>query len=264
MAFTTVDEIPTLSLLYKLNRIDPSPLGPLDGATATHNDRISVLRNDITTLAVDAIVNAANRSLLGGGGVDGAIHRAAGPELVAECRNLGGCDTGSSKITEAYKLPCKKVIHTVGPIYNLLHRQRCEAALQGCYQSALQLAVQNGLKTIAFSAISTGVYGYPSPAAARIACSTVKDFLESKDGKKLDRIIFITFEEKDVSSYNRILPRFFPPSSDSSSEPENLTEEQVLEAEATAHHLPSVPETDPPDSEHTQKKQKQEGTGGKV
>ncbi|KAI0542589.1 MACRO domain-containing protein [Xylaria digitata] len=264
MAFTTVAEIPTLSLLYKLNKIDPSPLGPLGSATTVHNGRISVLRSDITTLAVDAIVNAANKSLLGGGGVDGAIHRAAGPELVAECRNLGGCDTGSSKITDAYKLPCKKVIHTVGPIYNSLYRERCEAALQGCYQSALQLAVQNGLKTIAFSAISTGIYGYPSPAAARVACSTVKDFLDGEDGKKLDRIIFVTFEEKDVSSYNRILPRFFPPSSDNSSEPENFTEEQVLEAEATANQLPSVPETDPSDSGHTQKKQKQEDTDGKV
>ncbi|RWA13033.1 hypothetical protein EKO27_g2092 [Xylaria grammica] len=254
MAPITVDEIPTLSLLYKLNKIDPSPLGPLNNATAAHNGQIGIIRGDITTLAVDAIVNAANKSLLGGGGVDGAIHRAAGPGLVAECRTLDGCDTGSSKITNAYKLPAKKVIHTVGPIYNSLYQQRCEAALRGCYQSALQLAVQNELKTIAFSAISTGIYGYPSPAAARIACSTAKDFLNGEDGDKLDRIIFVTFEEKDVNAYNRILP------SDTSSEPEDPTEEQLLEAEATANQLPSVPENDPSDSEHYQKKQKQEDT----
>ncbi|TGJ83283.1 hypothetical protein E0Z10_g5502 [Xylaria hypoxylon] len=260
MAFTTADEIPTLSLLYKLKKIDPSPLGPLNDAMAVHNGQIGIIRGDITTLAVGAIVNAANKSLLGGGGVDGAIHRAAGPELVLECQTLGGCDTGCSKITDPYKLPCQKVIHTVGPVYNLLYRKRCEAALRGCYHSALQLAVQNELKTIAFSAISTGIYGYPSPAAARIACSAVKDFLDGEDGKKLDKVIFVTYEEKDANAYSQILPRFFPPSSDTPSEPENPTEEQILEAEATANQLPSVPKTDPADSEHAQKKQKQENT----
>jgi O-acetyl-ADP-ribose deacetylase (regulator of RNase III) len=206
MALISVDEIPTLSLLYKLKKIDPSPLGLVQDVSSVHNDRIGVIRGDITTLAVDAIVNAANNSLLGGGGVDGAIHRGAGLDLVAECRTLGGCDTGSSKITDAYLLPCKKIIHAVGPVYNDRYPDRCEKALRGCYQSALQLAVQHQLKSIAFSAISTGIYGYPSKDAAIIACSTVKKFLDGEDGKKLDRVIIVTFEEKDVCAYNRVLP----------------------------------------------------------
>jgi O-acetyl-ADP-ribose deacetylase (regulator of RNase III) len=206
MTLISADEIPTLSLLYKLKKIDPSPLGPVQNASPVHNDRIGVIRGDITTLAVGAIVNAANTSLLGGGGVDGAIHRAAGRDLFEECRTLGGCDTGSSKITGAYNLPCKKVIHTVGPVYSEINPQRSETALRGCYQSALQLAVQHELKTVAFSAISTGIYGYPSGDAAVVACSTVKEFLDGDNGKKLDKVIFVTFEQKDVRAYNRVLP----------------------------------------------------------
>ncbi|KAI0967182.1 macro domain-containing protein [Xylaria arbuscula] len=205
MAVTTADEIPTLSLLYKLKKLNPSS-NPIEGATAIHNNRIGIIRGDITTLAVDAIVNAANTSLLGGGGVDGAIHRAAGRGLLDECRTLGGCATGSSKITAAYNLPCESVIHAVGPIYNDLHPERSAAALRGCYQSALQLAVQNSLRTIAFSAISTGIYGYPSSAAATVAASAARDFLDGEHGQKLDKIVFVTFEEKDVQAYNRVLP----------------------------------------------------------
>ncbi|KAJ2968012.1 hypothetical protein NUW58_g10317 [Xylaria curta] len=238
--------------------MNPSLLGPLGRATSAYNDRIAVISGDITTLAVDAIVNAANTSLLGGGGVDGAIHRAAGPDLLAECRTLNGCATGSSKITDAYRLPCRKVIHTVGPVYSDLYPQRCETSLRGCYQSALQLAVQHGLKTIAFSAISTGVYGYPSYDAATVACSTVKAFLGSDEGEKLDKIIFVTFVEKDVRMYNLLLPRFFPPSDEAFDESQDATKEQIVEAEATANQLPSVPRTDPSDSEHVQKKQKQD------
>ncbi|KAI1276908.1 MACRO domain-containing protein [Xylaria sp. FL0933] len=258
MAAISADEIPTLRLLYKLRRLDPSP-DPLPHATAVHNGRIGVIRGDITTLAVDAIVNAANRSLLGGGGVDGAIHRAAGPALLAECRTLGGCATGSSKITDAYQLPCKKVIHAVGPVYSALYPDRCEAALRGCYHSALQLAVQNRLTTIAFSAISTGIYGYPSGDAAAIACSSVRDFLDSEGGKKLHKVIFMTFEEKDVHAYNRLLPRYFPPGSDTSAEPQDPSEEQLFEAKATADQLPSVPKTDPSGNEHAQKTLRHEG-----
>ncbi|KAI0508899.1 MACRO domain-containing protein [Xylaria bambusicola] len=253
MATIPAAEIPTLRLLYKLQRLDPSS-NVMSGATSAYNNKIATIRGDITKLAVDAIVNAANRSLLGGGGVDGAIHRAAGSQLLAECRTLGGCATGSSKITNAYNLPCKKVIHTVGPVYSEHHAERCAAALQGCYRSSLQLAAQHGLKTIAFSCISTGVYGYPSRDAATIACSTAKDFLSGEHGSKIDKIIFVTFEGKDVASYDRLLPRFFPPES------EATDETQSLEAEATASQLPSVPSTEPSDSEHVQKKQKQEDT----
>ncbi|KAI0110638.1 MACRO domain-containing protein [Hypoxylon sp. NC0597] len=259
MAPITASDIPSLSLLYKLNRLDGPKLGPLKGASPIHNDRIGLFRGDITTLAVDAIVNAANTSLLGGGGVDGAIHRAAGKNLLAECRTLRGCPTGSSKITNAYNLPCKKVIHAVGPVYNDIHPAESEVALRGCYQSSLELAVQNGLKTIAFSAISTGVYGYPSMDAAHIACDTVRKFMDSDNGQQLDKVIFVTFEEKDVRAYNHILPRHFPPSTETSVDQEKATDEQTAEAEAKADQFPSVPTTDPADSEHVLKRQKQDG-----
>ncbi|KAI1367244.1 MACRO domain-containing protein [Xylaria arbuscula] len=249
-------EIPTLRLLYKLKKLDPSP-SPFKGATAAYNNQIATIRGDITKLAVDAIVNAANRSLLGGGGVDGAIHRAAGPGLLAECHTLGGCATGNSKITNAYELNCRKVIHTVGPVYNENYAERCAAALKGCYWSALNLAVQNGLKTIAFSAISTGVYGYPSGQAAYIACATVKEFLETEHGRKLDKIIFVTFEEKDVQAYNRLLPRFFPPEAEADTKSNDT--QSLNNREAIVDELPSVPNTDPADSGHVQKKQKQDG-----
>ncbi|XXG95177.1 hypothetical protein Hte_001437 [Hypoxylon texense] len=252
-------DVPSLSLLYKLNKLGTSRSRPLEGASSVHNDRIGLYRGDITKLDVDAIVNAANEFLLGGGGVDGAIHRAAGPGLLAECRTLGGCLTGKSKITSAYELPCKKVIHTVGPIYRTASPAESEAALRGCYRSSLQLAVQHGLKTIAFSAISTGVYGYPSLDAADVACDTVRKFMDGEDGQKLDKVIFVTFEEKDVRAYDRTLPRHFPPDSQSSADPEPATEAQTAEAEAKASRLPDVPTKDPADSEHAQKKQKQDG-----
>ncbi|KAI1329522.1 MACRO domain-containing protein [Xylariaceae sp. FL0255] len=258
MTLISVDDIPTLNLLYKLKKIGPAHHDPVQGATSTHNDRVGLIRGDITTLAVDAIVNAANQSLLGGGGVDGAIHRAAGRELLKECRTLNGCETGHSKITNAYNLPCKKVIHTVGPIYDSMDRHNNKLDLVGCYQSSLELAVQNGLKSIAFSAISTGVYGYPSNDAALVACSTVKKFLDGEDGKKLNKVIFVTFENKDVIAYSNVIPRFFPPASESSSEiPTEDSDELVADAQAKATQLPDVPKTDPSDNEHAQKKQKQ-------
>ncbi|KAI1413887.1 MACRO domain-containing protein [Hypoxylon sp. FL1857] len=258
MAPISASDVPSLTLLYKLHKLDGSRLGPLKGASPAHNDRIGLFRGDITTLAVDAIVNAANTSLLGGGGVDGAIHRAAGKGLLAECRTLHGCSTGSAKITGAYNLPCKKVIHAVGPVYNDVQPAESEAALRGCYRSSLELAVQNDLKTIAFSAISTGVYGYPSKDAAHVACDTVRKFMDGSDGQKLEKVIFVTFEEKDVRAYNELLPRHFPPSSETSAD-EKTTEEQTAEAEAKAGQFPSVPTTDPADPDHVLKRQKQGG-----
>jgi O-acetyl-ADP-ribose deacetylase (regulator of RNase III) len=208
MTIIPAAEVPTVSLLYRINKLAP-PAAP---ATATpkpfkpFNDRIGLYRGDITKLQIDAIVNAANNSLLGGGGVDGAIHRAAGSGLLRECRQLRGCDTGSAKITGAYNLPCKKVIHAVGPIYDSNLVKECEEDLAGCYSTSLKLAVENECKSIAFSALSTGVYGYPSNDAAPVAIRTVKEFLEGGDGDKLDKVVFCTFTQKDVDAYNHWLP----------------------------------------------------------
>ncbi len=156
---------------------------------------------DITKIInVQAIVNAANTSLLGGGGVDGAIHRAAGPELLAECRTLHGCDTGCAKITKAYKLPCDYVIHTVGPIWYGGDDNE-EELLANCYRNSLQLAVDNNIRTIAFPSISTGVYSFPVDKAAKIAVATVKRFIEDNPDK-LDLVQWVLFDEKTYNAYN--------------------------------------------------------------
>lgn len=155
-------------------------------------ERIEIVKTDITTLAVDAIVNAANTSLMGGGGVDGAIHRAAGPRLLAECLTLNGCATGAAKITDGYNLPAKHVIHTVGPVWAGGRRQEA-ALLSSCYLECLKIAEQRGLKTIAFPAISCGVYGFPIAAACTIAVNTVCSFLERNTS--LRKIIFACFND---------------------------------------------------------------------
>jgi O-acetyl-ADP-ribose deacetylase (regulator of RNase III) len=162
--------------------------------------RLRAVRADITTLAVDAIVNAANSSLLGGGGVDGAIHRAAGPELVAECRLLHGCDTGEAKVTKGYRLPAKFVIHTVGPVWQG-GRAGEAGLLADCYRNALRLAVEHGVRTIAFPAISTGIYGYPKDDAARIAVDTVRAFASAP----IEEVVFCCFSEDDRERYARLL-----------------------------------------------------------
>jgi O-acetyl-ADP-ribose deacetylase (regulator of RNase III) len=161
--------------------------------------RLEVVVADITTLAVDAIVNAANTSLLGGGGVDGAIHRAAGPKLLAECRTLGGCATGSAKITRGYELPAKHVIHAVGPVWNGGNHGEPEL-LASCYRTALMLAADDGLRSIAFPAISTGVYRFPADLAARIAVGTVVSEI-SANARGLNRVVFCCFS-KDSAEHH--------------------------------------------------------------
>ena len=162
--------------------------------------KITVRQGDITKEDVDAIVNAANKSLLGGGGVDGAIHRAAGPELLEECRTLGGCETGEAKITKGYRLPAKHVIHTAGPVYGRSGGKDAEL-LADCYRNSLLLAKENNLKTIAFPSISTGVYGYPKEEAAEVVYKTINDFISEDDS--LDEIRFILFSDGDLKLYEK-------------------------------------------------------------
>jgi O-acetyl-ADP-ribose deacetylase (regulator of RNase III) len=164
--------------------------------------KIEILQADITTLQVDAIVNAANSSLLGGGGVDGAIHRAAGPELLAECRTLGGCKTGEAKITKGYNLPAKYVIHTVGPVWHGGNSGEAEK-LESCYKNSLALAEKYKIKIIAFPAISTGVYGYPLKEATEIAVKTVKLYLETHNLPQ--KVIFVCFSSEAYKIYVSIL-----------------------------------------------------------
>lgn len=169
-------------------------------------EKIEIKIGDITKEKVDAIVNAANSSLLGGGGVDGAIHRAAGPELLRECRNLGGCETGKAKLTKGYNLPAKFVIHTVGPVWYGGGKHE-DDLLAGCYFNSLRIAKENNLKTIAFPAISTGAYRFPVERATNIALGTVKDFLAKNPG--IERVVFVCFNQEIYDAYMKIAATVF-------------------------------------------------------
>jgi O-acetyl-ADP-ribose deacetylase (regulator of RNase III) len=164
--------------------------------------RLKLVRGDITKLAIDAIVNAANTTLLGGGGVDGAIHRAAGPELLAECKTLGGCRPGEAKITRGYSLPARFVIHTVGPVWSGGHRGEAET-LANCYRNSLRVAVENDIRTIAFPAISCGAYRYPIDEAATIAVQTTREFM--RDNDSISEVTFVVSTDEIESAYQRLL-----------------------------------------------------------
>jgi O-acetyl-ADP-ribose deacetylase (regulator of RNase III) len=170
----------------------------------TPGTKIEIFRGDITKLEVDAIVNAANTTLLGGGGVDGAIHRGAGPELLAECRRLGGCRTGEAKITGGYRLPARFIIHTVGPVWRGGEHGE-PLKLADCYRNSLKLAVENEVKTIAFPAISCGAYGYPIEEAAHVAFNTTRDFLAAND--EIRKVIFAVCGDDIYDAYERLLER---------------------------------------------------------
>ena len=168
------------------------------------NTEILTIQGDITKIdSVQAIVNAANRSLLGGGGVDGAIHRAAGPDLLKECRTLNGCETGGAKITGAYRLPCDYVIHTVGPIWHGGGQK--EAVLLGnCYRNSLKVAKENGIRTIAFPSVSTGVYSYPLEEASRVAVGAVKAFID-ENPEAIDEVLWVLFDPRTLAAYEKAL-----------------------------------------------------------
>ncbi|KFZ07618.1 hypothetical protein V501_06283 [Pseudogymnoascus sp. VKM F-4519 (FW-2642)] len=285
---TQVSDIPTVAQLYQLKKLSPPATETGTSVTPSEalNNKVSIFRGNITKLQVDAIVNAANKYLAGGGGVDGAIHAAAGPGLLQECSTLGGCKTGSAKITGAYELPCKKVIHAVGPVYSRSDREKSAELLASCYTTSLQLAVDNDCKSVAFSGISTGVYGYPSHDAASVATKAVRGFLEGASGDKIDRVIFCTFEMKDVNAYNDWVPRVFPPAgqdlkggdqaneskqaedSDKSKKAEVVeaggatiggASEKVSGSQTTVDDLPEVPKAEPSTEDGPEpKRQKQQ------
>ncbi|KAG9323300.1 hypothetical protein KVV02_002279 [Mortierella alpina] len=208
----TLADIPTLLACYDTY---PKPTELHSQPSTLWSQKISLWHGDITTLQIDAVVNAANESLLGGGGIDRVIHSAAGRELVAECRTLHGCDTGDAKITKAYKLPCKYVIHTVGP------QGEKPELLRSCYKRVLEVARENDVgsvvwsvccRRLAFCCVSTGIYGYDNRKAAHVALRTVRDWMDSNptETKKMTRIIFCTFLEKDRDIYEALLPAYFP------------------------------------------------------
>ncbi|XP_053917662.1 ADP-ribose glycohydrolase MACROD2 isoform X2 [Cuculus canorus] len=208
------------------------------------SEKVSLYRGDITLLEVDAIVNAANSSLLGGGGVDGCIHRAAGPCLVAECRNLSGCETGQAKITCGYDLPAKYVIHTVGPIARGHLTDDHKENLASCYKSSLKLAKENNIRSIAFPCISTGIYGFPNEPAAVIALNTIKEWL-SKNHSEVDRIIFCVFLEIDYKIFKKKMGEFFP-LDDANEEGTELSEETGLE-QKDQHPSPTKSKAEQPE-----------------
>ncbi|KMU75871.1 ymdB [Coccidioides immitis RMSCC 3703] len=242
-------EIPTISLLYRLKHLVPAASPRVSTPSQILNDTICHITSDITKLEVDCIVNAANRSLLGGGGVDGAIHRAAGPGLLRECRTLGGCQTGDCKITGAYGLPCKKVIPHRWTC--LLDRGRSQLGSAGKAAARLLSTKPGncGRKWHEDHCVFVRIYGYPSAEAADIAIRTVKEFLEACP-QALDRVVFCTFEKKDERAYQLLIPQYFPPTQSDIPQPPAKEETPTVEENAPpspglAAKLPDAPTSDP-------------------
>ncbi|KAK9453733.1 A1pp-domain-containing protein [Dipodascopsis uninucleata] len=205
-----ISSISTIATLYRNGILKAARMTPRYPASAQLNNKISIYQGDITHLKVDSIVNAANNALGDGSGVNGAIHMSAGPDLDRECMKLNGCSTGDAKITKGYLLPASHVIHTVGPVYYGHDPQEAERLLKSCYSRSLEVAMENGLHSIAFSSISTGIFGYPIQSAASVAISTVREFLDNRPDCELDRVIFVLFSNKDVEIYKKTIPTIFP------------------------------------------------------
>lgn len=205
MAVKPLAEIPTLVSLYRAGTLAaPSPR-PSTPPRDSINWRVSLIHADITKLQLDAVVNAANSSLLGGGGVDGAIHAAAGPYLLDECRRLGGCPTGHAVLTGGHRLPSKYIIHAVGPVYDRKGSRESEALLRSCYDDILRIAADNGLHSIGLCSISTGLYRYPPRNAAEVACQAVRRFLLSDRGREMQRVVFVTFTDANETAYREMI-----------------------------------------------------------
>jgi len=221
--FLKLASIKTLKESYKAGvlRAVKSPKYPPKQAFL---DRVSLWQGDITILEVDSIVNAANSRLGDGAGVNGAIQDAAGPNLLRECLTLGGCDTGLAKITKGYDLPAKHVIHAVGPVYSPRDADTKAAQLRSCYKTSLEIAVENELKHIAFPSLSTGIFGYPIEDATHIALDAARLFLDTPDGDKFDRVIFVVWSNKDRDVYRDLIPYYFPPEEDPEEDPKEEEE----------------------------------------
>ena len=210
-------QIPTIAALYASGKLVPSSSQPRMSPSAHLNNRISIYRGDITALRLDAIVNAANTRMLGGGGVDGAIHAAAGPGLKAECATHpeganGRCPTGEARITGGHDLPAKHVIHAVGPDCNRIRdKVKAQELLTSVYDNILKTAADNDVKTLGICGISTAIFAYPPMDACNVACERVRRFMERDEGKGLERVVFVTFSPRDVEAYDTVLPKWFPP-----------------------------------------------------
>ncbi|XP_019643838.1 PREDICTED: O-acetyl-ADP-ribose deacetylase MACROD1-like isoform X2 [Branchiostoma belcheri] len=224
--YKTLNDVPTWPQYRKEHNIGLR-IKPKADPNEKFNEKVSLWRGDITQLEIDAIANAANESLLGGGGVDGAIHSAAGPTLVKETSTLGGCETGHAKLSGGHRLPAKYVLHAVGPIGQKPDK------LEGCYKDCMALAKEHGLRSVAFPCISTGIFGYPNYPAGQVAIGYIRKWLETGDNADhMDRVIFCVFLEKDVQVYEELLPAFFPTEDDVKGDKEASGETEAKETAA--------------------------------